>query len=136
MLQKTANDGAHPDVVGHARHLRWQHAGTAHNQINLYAALPGPDQRQHQVFVRQRVHLGDQACVLALAGSFTQRVDFFDQLALQMKRRQQNMIEFWQPALAGQMHKNIVNVDRQQRLGSEVADVRVQARRFGVVVAG
>ena len=41
MLQKAADHRAHADVVGHARHAGRQHAGAAHDQVDLRAGLAG-----------------------------------------------------------------------------------------------
>ena len=55
---------------------------------------------------------------------------------MQIKRGQQNAVELGQPAVAGQMNKDIFNIGGQQAIGRQVAPVGVQARSARVVVSG
>ena len=65
VFKQAADDRADTDVAGHVRNLRGQHAGSAHDQVDLRAFLSGLDQGADQCFVRQCVHLGDNAAALA-----------------------------------------------------------------------
>ena len=69
-------------------------------------------------------------------GGRAHQVDVLDQLALQLEGRQPSVVQPRQPALAGQVHEHLLHVGGELRVGREVAQVGVQARRARVVVAG
>ncbi len=136
MFQKTANHRTHADVVGLAFHLRRQHAGATHNQVNLGALLASEHQRMDQGLVGQRIHLGHNAGRLAARGSFANRVDLPNESVVQLHGCEPQLVELGQAALAGKVTKNVFHVGTQQRVGSEVAEVGVQPCGARVVVAG
>ena len=136
MLQKTANQRSHANVAGHARHLCRKGAGPADNQVDLHASLARPDQGPNEHLIGQRIHLGDDAGGLARHCCCAERVYLQEQLALQIKWRQQQVFELWQTALAGQVHKDVLHVQRQFGVRCQVTHVGVDLRGARVVIAG
>ena len=135
MLQKTADDRAHADVVGQAGNADRQRAGAARDQVDLDAALAGPYQGLDQAVVGQRVHLHDDATGSTGGGGFAQRIQLGNQTLVQLRGRHPDAVQLGQLALARQVHKHMLDVLGQQGVGRQVADVGVQAGRGRVVVA-
>ena len=117
------------------RQLRGQHAGTAHQQIDLDTILTGPDQAADQSLIGQCVHFQNNARAFPSTRIGTECADFCQQLAVQEKGRHQHFLHARQLALACQMQEHLLGVTGQLRIGGEVADVGVQARGARVVVA-
>ena len=136
MLQEAPDDGTNTNVVCQPRQLRWQHAGTAHQQVNLDAHLSGPDQGVDDLLVGQGVHLRDNSCLASARCQLRQIVDFLDQFGVQVKRCQQHPVQLGQAAVTGQVDKDVFDISRQQWISSQVTPVGVQARRSRVVIAG
>ena len=136
MLQEAPDDGAHADVVGDARHLRRQHAGAAHDQVDLHAGLAGTHQRLDEGHVGERIHLGHDAPGHALARAIGNLGDLLHQPAVQVERRHPQVLQARQPVVAGQVREHGVHLAGEAGVGGEVADVGVEPSGARVVVTG
>ena len=135
MLQKATNDGAHADVVRHARALRRQHAAAAHDEINLRALLPCGNQCAYQRLIGQRIHLEHHARPLATGGSSSHLANQLQHAALQMKRRHHQLLQLGQSVVTGEMAKHRIHIGRHFRIAGQLADVGIKPCTACVVVA-
>src|SRR5262249_34966258 len=63
MFQESANDAAHANRLAHTGHPRAQAAHATNDQVDLYASLGSPIQRQDHLLIRQRVALEDKPAI-------------------------------------------------------------------------
>ena len=93
-------------------------------------------ERRHDLGILELIHLGDDsrrapgALILRFAGNQ------FDEAFAHARRRDQQFVEMRRYGVARQMMEQVDDVGRQCRIAGQQADVRVQARRAYVIVAG
>ena len=135
MLQEATNHRAHLDVVGHSRDFCRQDAGAANYQLHFGTLLRGQHQGAGQAVIGQGIHLGHNSGWAPCCGRPSDLLNGQDHLILQFEGCHPQMVHSGQSALAGQVDKQMLNVGREFGIARQVADVGVQARGFGVVVA-
>ena len=135
MLQKPADDGAHPDVLGNAWHAGPQGADAAHDQIHLDARLAGLVKRLDDLRLHQRVHFRHHPGRLAEAGVLRLRVNEVQHGFVQGERRLQQLLQPPGPAHGRQLLEHLLHVVAHRFVAGEQAVVRVQPGGARVVVA-
>src|SRR5712692_6803309 len=123
VLEKAADDTAHPYAVAHPAYSRTQSAYTTDDQINLHSRLRSAIQGHDDVLVEQGIDLGNNAGW----ASVTRMVGFaFDQpeaSLCQVQRRHQQRLVVGMLGVGGEKTENIMHRSRDFRIGGEQAQV-------------
>ncbi|KOF51899.1 hypothetical protein AD428_23735, partial [Achromobacter sp. DMS1] len=135
MFQEAPHDGAHADVLGQARHAGAQRAYAAHDEVDFHAGLAGLVELLDDALFEQRVHLGHDARALAGLGGARLGADGRDHAVVQREGRLQQRLERAAGAQAGELGEHLVHVFAQAGVGGQQAEVGVEPRRAGMVVA-
>ncbi len=136
MLEEAADDGAHADVLAHAGHAGTQSADAADDEVDGDAGLRCDVERVDDLVVEQRVHLGDDARGAAGAGVFSLAVDEGEEAVGEGERRDEQRAEVLRFGVGGEVVEDVVHGGGDGGVRGEQADVGVEARGDGVVVAG
>ena len=113
-----------------------QAADAAHDQVNLHARLRGAVEGLDDLPFGQRIDLGDDAGGQALAGVLGLALDELEQAVVQLERRDQELAHALELADAGQQVEEVGGVLAELRAAGEQAEVGVELRGGGVVIAG
>ncbi len=136
MLQKTADDGRHADVLAHAGDAGPQHAEAAHDQVDLDARLRGRQERLADAAVLQLVQLGDDSGGPPGPEVGDLPVDQREEPVAHGNRGDQQLGVIALERPAGQVVEQVGHVVGQRRVAGEQAEVGVEPGRLHVVVAG
>ncbi len=137
VLEQPPDDRDDADVLRDAGHAWAQAADAAHVEVDLHAGLRGAVERADAAAVDERVHLhrdprrrvgasAPRSC--ARSRSMIPSRSWFG--------RHQHLAVVQRAPVAGQVVEHVGDVGADLLVGREQAEVGVQARRRGVVVAG
>src|SRR6266478_9507041 len=136
VLEEPAHDTAYADAIADAANPRPQRADAAHQQINIHSRLRCAVKRLDNIRVNQGVDLYNHARRTPLARMFGLALNQAHALFRQIQRRYQQRLVAWVLSIGSQKTENIVNRAGSLRVGSEQAEIGVDARRGRVVIAG
>ncbi len=136
VLQETADDRAHPDVVRDAGHPGAQGAGAAHDQVDLHAGLRSGIQRADHLRFVEGVHLGDDPPGAPAGRQPRFALDPLQQARVQGEGRLQQALELHPRGQPGQLLEQQVHIVADIRIGGDQAQVGIRACGAAVIVAG
>ena len=136
MFKKSTNDGAHANVFTEAAHAGTQSAHAANDEIDLHAGLGGVIERANGFAVEQRVHLGDDARGAASAGVVCFALDEMQQIVCERHGSDEQRAVALFLCVGCEVVEDVLNGQGNFFVCGEQADVGVEARGDGVVVAG
>ena len=133
VLQVAPHDAAHPDVLREALHLRSDTGDSPHDQVHLHTVRGSRVELIDHVGVDQAVHLHHHVAT-GTVGPFV--ADEFDQPGAQRVGSDQQLLVLHVAGVAGEVVEQLGEIRAHRRIACEQAEVLVQARGLGVVVAG
>ena len=136
MFQEAPDNGAHADIVGHAGNAGLQCAHAAHDEVDLDPGGGGLVERRDRRRLEQRVHLGDDAALLAVLGVLHFVLDRAQDLLVQRKWGLPEVLQLGCLAKACQLDKNVVDVDADLLVCREQAEIGIELGRARMVVPG
>ena len=136
VLQKTTDHRAHPNALRHAGHLRRQHARAAHDQVDARPVLRRLQQGLNQRFIGERIHLRDDARVLAAQGGLPHGLGHLDHALLQVEGCQQHVVQMRHTVLVGEVIEHRIHVGRDLGIGGQHAQIGIELGGTWVVVTG
>ena len=117
-------------------HARAQAADPAHVQVHGHARLRGLVERADAARVHERVHLQHDARVLAALLGVDRPLDLVQEPVAHVVGRDDRLAVLRRARRAGERVEQLGHVGAELAVAREEAEVLVQARRLGVVVAG
>ncbi len=136
VLQETAEDGTHADVLGKPRNARLQRADAAFDDIDLHTGLAGAVQRVNGLLVNDGVDLDLDPRLLAGARGVLLAADALDQAGTHGARRHQQAVEARLRRVAGQLVEQAGHILTDHRIAGQQAQIGVDAGGLRIVVAG
>ena len=139
MLQKPANNGTNTDVLRKASNARAQCANATHDQVNFYACTGCAIQRFDHFRFEQGIHLRNDVTARAALAALGNLYFIFDRCkyaGVQRERRLPDARQLARFSQAGQLNEHLINIRANFFVGCHQAEIRVQPRRAGVVIAG
>ena len=136
MLEETADEGAHADVLAQSLNTGYEAADPADDEVDLHAGGGGRVEALDGGAVHQAVHLGDDARGLAEAGGGGLGGDEDLDLFVEVVGRDEQVLE---PGLAHEPGEGVEEVGHfggERVARGEQAEVGVDARGLGIVVTG
>src|ERR1700733_2840701 len=136
VLKETANYRAHTNVLAYPRNPRANGTDSAHDQVDLHPGLRSFIKGFNHCLLKQRIHLGDN-----VRGTASQRVlgfamDHADGALRQGQRRYQQRSVIVRFRMCSEVIEDTMHAGRDLRVGRQQAEIRVETRGIGIVVAG
>ena len=135
VLEQTAYDGHHTDVIGVAGHARDQARYAAHEQRDRHACLACLGDLDDDVLVGDAVGLEEQPARLAFARKSDLLVDVGDDAGLDLQRRHGQDVIVVGSVLQLHVAEEFGGIAADGLVGGDEAQVGVELRRLLVVVA-
>src|SRR3984957_16264299 len=110
MFEEAADDGAHLDPLGYARHAGPQAAQTAHDEVDIDAGARSSVQSLDDDGLGERVKLRDDAGGLAGFGVGAFALDAGEQRLMQAERRMQQLAQARHARESGQLQEYLVDI--------------------------
>ena len=123
-------------VLAHARNARAHRADAARHDLDPRPRLRRLVERLDDRRVGERVDLDPDPGVLLGLGRLRDRPDLLDHTLAQVVRRGEQLAQLLRMPEAGQVVEEVGDVRADVGVGREEAEVLVEPRRRGVVVAG
>src|SRR6266540_981913 len=136
VLEESPEQRSHTDIVLAAVLSRSEGAGGAREDLDLRPRVGCCVQLGHDLLVGEMVDLQPNARLLVRFGGFRAGANVGDDRLAHIERRDESLPEPLWPAEARQVVEEVREVGRDLLVGSEEAEVLVEAGGYGVVVAG
>ena len=136
VLEEPADDADHPDGLADAGEPRPEAADPAHDQVDRHAGLRGLVQRDDDVGIHQRVHLGDDPRRPSRPMVLDLPADHLEEALPHAPRRHDQLPVPRGRGEAGQHVEEVGEVGAQLGARGQEAEVGVEPRGLRVVVAG
>ena len=92
MFQEISHNRTHRDILTNSLDTCFQTADTTDDQLDLYTCRRGCVQRADNVRITQRIHLGNDMALFALAGIFCLPIDHGQEAFFHPQRRHDQVI--------------------------------------------
>ena len=136
VLEEAPDHRGHADVLGDARHAGAQAADAAHVHVDAHAGLRGLVERADRARVDERVHLQHDARLEAGLVRLDRALDLAQEPLAHVVGGDDRLAVVGRARDARQRVEQLGHVLGDLAVRREEAEVLVQARRLGVVVAG
>ena len=136
MFKETADDGANANAVGHAFDAGAQYAEAADDEVDFDAGLGGLIESVNDGWLEERIHLGDDVGGAACPGVFRFAANEAEKTFSHGERRDEKRAVVVDLGVRGEVVEDHVHALGDLRIAGEYAEVGVEARGDGVVVAG